>query len=268
ANANFNALNTEVKRNFRNGFLLDVLYTYSKSIDIVSAEGPGFNTNPTYPTDLRTERGPSDFDATHNFRTFGLWDLPIFKDRHDLTGNLLGGWEINGDFQFHSGFPWTPVASNNCFTLGAQFLCPVRPNSYTGGAGDNASTNAFLPLNQGNFPNGSTAYFGTTAPIPSPPGIGRNSFRGPRFSQFDFSFVKNFGLPSAKFIGDGAKIQLRMNIFNAFNKLNLAPFTFDSPSTVVTYFNNGTTPAANPNFGYATTGLAGRVVELEGRFVF
>ena len=48
-NANFNALNTEVKRNFRNGLLIDFLYTYSKSIDDVSAEGPGFNTNPTYP---------------------------------------------------------------------------------------------------------------------------------------------------------------------------------------------------------------------------
>jgi hypothetical protein len=65
-----------------------------------------------------------------------------------------------------------------------------------------------------------------------------------------------------------------MNIFNAFNKLNLAPFTFDSPSTVVTYYNNCVgsppvcTPVANPNFGYATTGLAGRVIELQGRFVF
>lgn len=268
ANANFNALNTEVKRNFRNGLLLDVLYTYSKSIDIVSEEGPGFNTNPTYPTDMHTERGPSDFDATHNFRAVGLWDLPIYRNRHDLAGNLLGGWEINGDFQFHSGFPWTPVASNNCFTLGVQFLCPVRPTAYTGAAGDNASTDAFLPLQKNNFPNGSTSYFTTTAPIPSFPGIGRNSFRGPRFSQFDFSFVKNFGLPSGKFIGENSKIQLRMNIFNAFNKLNLAPFTFDSPSTVITYFNNGTTPAANPNFGVATLGLAGRVIELEGRFVF
>jgi hypothetical protein len=268
ANANFNALNTEVKRNFRSGFLVDFLYTYSKSIDIVSAEGPGFNTNPTYPADLRTERGPSDYDATHNLRVYGLWDLPIFRGRRDLVGNLLGGWEINGDFQFHSGFPWTPVASNNCFTLGAQFLCPVRPTAYAGGAGNNSSTDTFLPPHPNNFPNESTSYFTTTAPIPSFPGIGRNSFRGPRFSQFDFSFVKNFGLPAAKFIGENSKIQLRMNIYNAFNKLNLAPFTFDSPSTVITYFNNSGVPHANPNFGYATNGLAGRTLELEGRFVF
>jgi hypothetical protein len=274
ANANFNALNTEVKHNFQHGLLLDMLYTSSKSIDIVSSEGPGFNTNPTYPADLRTELGPSDYDATHNLRIFGLWDLPILRNRHDLLGDTLGGWEINGDFQFHSGFPWTPVAQNNCFTLGAQFLCPVRPTGYSGGAGDHSNTDAFLPLHPSNFPAPSTTYFVTTAPIPSFPGIGRNSFRGPRFSQFDFTFVKNFGLPPAKFVGENAKIQLRMNIYNAFNKLNLTPFTFASPSTVITYGNNcvGTpsvcTPVANPNFGYATSGLAGRTLELEGRFVF
>jgi hypothetical protein len=269
ANANFNALNTEVKRNFRNGLLVDFLYTYSKSIDIVSAEGPGFVTNPTYPADLRTERGPSDYDATHNLRTFALWDLPIFRDRQDFIGKTLGGWEINGDFQFHSGFPWTPVASNNCFTLGAQFLCPVRPTAYLGNARDDASTSAFLPPNVGNFPAGGTNTFTTDAPVPSFPGIGRNSFRGPRFSQFDFTFVKNFGLPQMKVIGDTAKIQLRLNMFNAFNKLNLTPFAFGSSSTLITTNNNGMgVPQPNPQFGFATTGLAGRTLSLEGRFVF
>ena len=69
-----------------------------------------------------------------------------------------------------------------------------------------------------------------------------------------------------KFIGENSKIQLRMNVYNAFNKLNLAPFTFDSTSAVVSYYNNGTVPVANPQFGTASTGLAGRTVE--GRFVF
>jgi hypothetical protein len=268
ANANFNALNTEIKRNFRNGLLVDFLYTYSKSIDIVSAEGPGFVTNPTFPADLRTERGPSDYDATHNLRVFALWDLPIFRDRHDLLGNTLGGWEWNGDFQFHSGFPWTPVASNNCFTLGVQFLCPVRPTAYLGNALHNASTDAFVPPNVGNFPAGGTNTFTTDAPVPSFPGIGRNSFRGPRFSQFDFTFVKNFGLPQMKLIGDTGKIQLRLNMFNAFNKLNLTPFVFGSTSALITTSNNAGVPQPNPQFGFASSGLAGRTLSLEGRFVF
>ena len=66
-----------------------------------------------------------------------------------------------------------------------------------------------------------------------------------------------------------------MNVYNAFNKLNLAPFTFQSQSTTVAYGNTSCTgtppvcvPIANPNFGIATLGLSGRVVELEGRYVF
>ncbi len=273
-NANFNALNTEVKRNFRNGLLVDFLYTYSKSIDEVSAEGPGYGTNQTFPTVLATERGPSDYDATHNVRVVGLWDLPIFRGRNDWQGRILGGWEVNGDFQFHSGFPWTPLATNNCnLTLGAATICPLRPIGVFTSPGNKSDTNAFLPPVSGsNFPNGSTAYYDVTAS--GFPAFKRNNQRGPRFSQFDFSFVKNFGLPSMKFVGESSKIQLRMNIYNAFNKLNLAPFTFQSQSTTITYGNNcvGTppvcTPIANPNFGIATSGLAGRVIELEGRFVF
>jgi hypothetical protein len=77
-----------------------------------------------------------------------------------------------------------------------------------------------------------------------------------------------------KFFGEGAKIQLRMTAYNAINKLNLAPFTFGSTSTVVSYFNCGppqcatVTPVANPLFGTAINGLQGRVLELQGRISF
>lgn len=57
------------------------------------AEGPGYGTNQTYPTDLATERGPADFDARHNLRVVGLYDLPIFRRRTDWEGNILGGRE-------------------------------------------------------------------------------------------------------------------------------------------------------------------------------
>jgi hypothetical protein len=273
-NANFNALNTEVKHNFRNGVLVDFLYTYSKSIDEVSSEGPGYGTNQTYPTVLSTERGPSDYDATHNLRVVGLWDLPIFRNRDDWQGRILGGWEVNGDFQFHSGFPWTPVATNNCnITLGSATICPLRPVAVLHDPKNNSDTNSFLPPVSGsNFPNGSTYYYDVaTSGFPA---FKRNNERGPRFSQFDFSFVKNFGLPPMKFVGETSKIQLRMNIYNAFNKLNLAPFTFQGQSTTISYGNNCVgspalcTPIANPAFGVAQYGLAGRVIELEGRFVF
>lgn len=277
--ANFNALVTQLQHKFANQFQLSVTYTYSKSIDDLSDEGPGFTTNQTFPTNLRFERGPSDYDATHNFVTYGLWDLPILRGRNDWIGKIAGGWQASGDFQFHSGFPWTPVASNSCnLLLGGVTICPIRPIAFNGDAGKDHSTNAFLPSATGfspNFPNGAASYFtlvngpqppGTTLPAP---GVGRNSFRGPRFSAIDMSVMKEFGLPSMKFVGEAAKIQLRINAFNLFNKLNLAPFTFGSGSTTISYNNDSSgNPVSNPQFGAALLGLAGRVVELEGRFVF
>jgi len=278
--ANFNALNTQLEHRFRHGLTANVMYTYSKSIDEISAEGPGFTTNQTFPISNATEYGPSDYDATHNLRVFGVWELPIARDQKTILGKIVGGWELNGIYQFHSGFPWTPVASNLCPVLGATSLCPVRPISYNGGAGDNHDTNAFLPPTSSNFPaisvaNAVNPYFTlqTTGTTPDFPGIGRNGFRGPRFNDIDLGIAKQFGLPSMKFFGENAGIELRMNLYNAFNKLNLAPFTFGSTSTVIsssqtTTANGAIVPLANPLFGTATAGLAGRVVELQARFRF
>jgi hypothetical protein len=277
-NANFNALNTQLEHRWSHGFTVSALYTYSKSIDELSFEGPGFVTNQTFPTDLAKERGPSDYDMKHNFRVFALWDLPLFRNRHDFAGNVLGGWQLNGDFQFHTGFPWTPVANNTCPVIGTNGLCPIRPIGYAGGAGTSQSTSSFVSPATSNFPNGGTSYFTLATSLPNPdvipdPGIGRNTFRGPRFSQFDFSMMKDFGLPKMRVLGENGHIELRINLYNAFNKLNLQPFVFGSSSTVVSYGNttnamNQVVPVPNPQFGLATGGLAGRTVELLGRLRF
>jgi hypothetical protein len=72
------------------------------------------------------------------------------------------------------------------------------------------------------------------------------------------SIAKRFGLPKAWVIGEGAGIDLRANLFNVFNKLNLAPFGFHSDSTTI----------ERPLFGRATGALGGRVVEFQARFSF
>lgn len=277
-NSNFNALNTMLEHRFRHGFTANVLYTYSKSLDQISAEGPGFVTNQTYPINDATERGPSDYDATHNFRAFAVWNLPNFHRGNGFLAKVVGGWQLNGIYQFHSGFPWTPVASNLCPVLGATTLCPVRPVAYNGGAGDKRQTSAFLPPTSGNFPalagvsaaNPLNPYFTlqTTGTTPDFPGIGRNSFRGPRYQDIDLTVAKEFGFPTMKVFGAGTKLELRMTAYNAFNKLNLSPFTFGSTSTIISSNNNGGVPFANPLFGTATSGLAGRVLELQARFSF
>jgi hypothetical protein len=252
--ANYNSLNARLERRFSHGVQAAAKYRWSKSLDEVSFGQPDASVNETYPRDLHSEYGPSDFDATHFAVVSGIWDLPIFRGKRDGAAKFLGGWQLSGIFTYHSGFPWTPIDNNCLQTPGVQFICPIRPVGYSGGAGTDYSNDTFLKPN-GNFPGGGANFF-TLTPA-GPPGVGRNSFRGPRYRSIDMTFGKNTPLP---FLGEGGNLQLRMNVFNVFNNLNLSPFTFNTPSTVVQdqFFGTaGTTPA-----------LAGRVLEVQARVSF
>jgi hypothetical protein len=70
------------------------------------------------------------------------------------------------------------------------------------------------------------------------------------------SVAKRTGLPSFLHLDEAAFFEIRANFFNVFNNLNLVNFGFFS-STV-----------DNPDFGRAQGGLAGRVVEFQGRLSF
>ena len=286
-NANYNALNLRLRRQFMNGLLFDAQYRYAKSIDQLSNEGPGSSTNQTDPAHPRTEHGPSDFDVKHNVSFFALWDLPFFKDHSKFTGKILGGWQVNGLMSWHTGFPWTPVTGqiSSVPITSAATINPTRPSGVFNAPGRSTSNSSFITPNA-NFPGiihqgdpvpdpanpGETIgsqcdnadptmrpgypYFDLCTP--GPPGVGRNSFRGPSYFDVDMSVVKKFGLPNFHFWGEGANIELRGNFFNVFNKLNLQPFSFGTDNTRV----------ENSLFGRAPGALAGRTIEFQAKLNF
>jgi hypothetical protein len=259
--SSYNAMNVHISRRFAKGFQLDGVYTWSKSIDYLSAEGPGSATNQTDPAHLNTEKGPSDYDARHRFTLNGLWDLPIFPSHKGFLGSVFGGWQLGGILTTYSGFPWTPVTGtlqSVAPVTGASTIAPTRPIGYLGNAGQDTSNSAFL--NASNFGGTSQTsnvvgknYFNISSA--GPPGIGRNSFRGPRYFSVDASASKRFALP---FLNDRTAIDIRANAYNVFNNLDLTPFTFGADNTKV----------ENPNFGRPDGAYAGRVLELQARFTF
>ena len=222
-NSNYNAMNARLTRRFSRGFQFDAIYRWAKSIDTLSNEGPGAVTNQTFPQDLSQERGPSDFDVRHAFTLSSLWDLPFLRGRQDFVGKAFGGWQINGIVTAHTGFPWTPHTGQCVRSANSNnFVCPSRPTRYFGGALEDTDNEAFIRPN-GNFPGGGLNFFDPNNPNGLlPPGIGRNSFRGPRYFAVDMSLAKRTGLPS--FLGEGAFLEFKANFFNVFNNLNLAPF--------------------------------------------
>jgi hypothetical protein len=90
-------------------------------------------------------------------------------------------------------------------------------------------------------------------PINNPPGVGRNTFFGPKYFATDISIGKRFGLWS-----ETAGLDLKFNFFNVFNQLNFAPFGANSNPTHVDRI----------QFGLPTNGLSGRVGEFQARFSF
>jgi hypothetical protein len=249
-NSSYNALNLALHKRMSHGFQLDGVYTWSKSIDQLSTEGPGASSNQTNPAFPATERGPSDYDARHRLSLTGIWALPIFTTQNNWMRKAFGGWELSSILTFHTGFPWTPVTGriSSVQVQNANTISPTRPTKYLGGGGQDYSSDAFITGS--NFPLGGPAYFDITDR--GQPGIGRNSFRGPRYFGVDAALQKNIA------ITEKLKLQLRANAFNVFNKLNLVPFSFGTESTTI----------ENPNFGRSSGSLAGRVIEFQGRLSF
>ncbi|MDE3179686.1 MAG: TonB-dependent receptor [Acidobacteriota bacterium] len=269
ASASFNALLGEIRHHVSNSFDLDAQYMWSRSID----EGSNEYFIDAYPFNVTYARSPSDYNATHSFKMWGLWTPNFFASRGGPLAKALGGWEISGIFNAHSGFPWTPVYGNtgcNIIYQGSGY-CTLRPAAYLGGANTDHSNTAFM-RNTGDFPLGALAYFTVpsftmgpafpaTGPIPPPPGVSRNSFTGPRYADLDAMIGKTFGLPKMKFLGENVQFQLRADFYNLFNTLNLNP---GSISNTISF--DGKT--SNAHFGQAQSALGGRIIELQAHFDF
>lgn len=270
----YDGVNARLQRRFANGFQIDAIYRWSKSVDQMSYEGPGFVTNQTYPPDNRSENGPSDFDVKHYAVISGLWDVPFFRKGNSWAHKLLGGWQLNGIYTYHSGFPWTVKVGPGIRGPGGAFFGPIRPIGYSGlgqvsnnnsdflGAG--VFPGAFIGGNCGNALTGgcntgfATYTNGDPSYLANPPAIGRNTFRGPKYRAMDLSIIKRFRLGGLPGLDESAGLDLRANFFNVFNQLNLANFGFGDDNTF----------ADRPAFGKALNGLAGRTVELQARFNF
>ena len=257
-NSNFNALLAGATHRFSKGFLFNAEYRWAKSLDTCSND---HDCRQTYPFDLSTEYGPSDFDVRHTFKASGVWALPFFRGSRDVVRKLAGGWEVSGIVTASSGFPWTPVVGGAAcgVAVAGGGVCPLRPIAQIRPAATDDTSNSTF-LGAGQFPGGGLLYF-TPPPSgsftsPPRPGVGRNSFRGPGYFSVDMTAIKRFGLPS--FLGENAGIEIRANAYNLFNRLNLKPFIANDDNTQIQHV----------DFGRAIEALSGRVTEIQVRFSF
>jgi Carboxypeptidase regulatory-like domain len=213
--------------------VVSVNYTYSHAFDETSNGGllPFVdNTNvsplsPQIPGNYRNNYGPADYDVRNYFNANYVWELPIRK----LMGGhgwapLVDGWQISGAIFARGGLPYTAVdgafsgglAGNNYgATIYPQFLGGSVPSCGQSAAilGAGLSTTAAGCLSAAQFPvAGSETAFGSN-------GL-RNKFRGPGYTDLDFTVQKATTIPH----WERGRLGIAAQFFNVLNHPN-----FDQP---------------------------------------
>ena len=241
SHSTYHALQTSLTKNSaRFGLGLQASYTYSKSLDDTSAvlggllgtAGTILQTVPQDPWDPSAEKGPSTFDVTHVFTGSVIQLLPL--DRigflRPLGRTLTRGWQFLNITTITTGSPFTVFSGIQQTGVGnggsdrpdlvsmPHFSTSraVRDDYFGMGANNALFFNIPINVTGGTGPN--DGRFGT---------LGRNTFRGPDYHDYDVALIKDtaFGHRGNAELGT---IEFRAEFFNVFNLVN-----FGLPSNIV-----------------------------------
>jgi hypothetical protein len=216
SDSHYHGLQATVSHRFAKGLYFQGAYTFAKSIDDVSTASVAFITRVNNQDSGAASRGLSDFDHRQRFTGSLNYNLPFFVGRHDASGYVLGGWEVNSVIVAQSGSPITDFDSGgaSAFQLASAPVATAdfAPGFSCGNALNSGSLatkianwmnpNAYVPIAAvGLLPGGTTGYGNSP----------RNCVIGPRQSNVDFTLGKAFK------IGERQTLRFRTEFFNLFN---------------------------------------------------
>lgn len=209
-------------------------YTFSKSIDTTSVvlSGTGSTGATTSgasqdPFNLRAEKGPSAFDATHNFGLSAAQDLHMESASflRAIPREFTYGWELLSISSLSSGAPFTVYSGIQQTGVGANGvdrpdqiakpdLSTARKNrqDYFGMGEANASTYFNIPTHVAGGTGPNQGRFGT---------LGRDTFRGPAYYDYDFALIKDTPFGRRPSGAERLDLQFRGEFFNLFNIVNM-----------------------------------------------
>jgi Carboxypeptidase regulatory-like domain len=246
SHSSYNALQTSVSQNTsRIGLSFQASYTFSKSLDDTSGVFGGSSSgvialsSPQDPRNTRAEKGPSTFDVRHVFSLSLIQLLPF--DRvgflKPLGKYVTGGWQFLNITSLTSGPPFTVYSGIQQTGAGAGGA--DRPDLVS--TPDFSTSRATREDYFGRGPtktdpsNHNDSFFSIPIGVPGGTGpysgrfgtLGRDTFRGPGFHQYDISLIKNTPL-GHRGNGELGILQFRAEFFNVFNIVN-----FGLPSNIV-----------------------------------
>lgn len=198
-----------VRKRFNNGDVIDMNYTFSKSIDLRSnTERAGSSTgvlwNPWQPGLMK---GVSDYDNTHLFNMLAVYNLPVGRGKKFSTDiprwadAVIGGWQLSGVWRWSSGFPIS------VFETG---VWPTNWNNNNWARWTGAPVKTQHGENMFADPEKAMAAFDYELPG----GIGtRNGLRGDGIFNIDLNLSKRFTMP----FNEKHSLQFRWETFNLTN---------------------------------------------------
>lgn len=228
------AVYVDLRRRITNGIAFTANYTFGKSMDNASDASPDKNvlsagntagSNFSFGAPLSSDYSISTYDVKHVFSSTFIWDLPFgkkrqfFKDAWAPLDAVIGGWTMSGVFKMSSGYPYLPTISEGN-RLSTNLTHSIRPDIVSGvplvnprySSTCKASTICEPYINPAAFMRPAKGSLGNSART--------LDIRGPFLKFFDVSFQKNFNLPFGLSNDGKRKVQLRVDLINAFNLPN------------------------------------------------
>ena len=224
----YHGLQTSLQKRFNAGYMFNVNYTLSRSIDYFSDEGLfQIEHDQTRP---ELNKGLSDYHRKHRLILSWAWDLPFSGNR------FVEGWQIAGIGTLQSGRPFT--ITDGEFSAVLVSTTNPRPNLAPGATHEDQTTSGSVTSRLNNYLNrdafeSSGIAFGN---------LGRNTVIGPDQRRVDVSVSKMTRLTA------GRSVEFRIEAYNVTN----TP-TFRNPGRNI----------SAANFGQITRTRGGpRVIQL------
>ena len=205
-NSNYNSLQTTLKTAGWHQLSSQFSYTWAHGLDILTQYR---NANITNSLNPRADYGNMDYDTRHAFTAYLSYDLPNSSHFRQFTN----GFAVNSLISFHSGQPYTIYTGNDTSGTGEG---EDRVNLVPGSNPTLINSKSIVNATQVNwitsaaFTNPSTYSFGNYR---------RNQNTAPGYGDIDLSVFKT---NKFEIFGHNVSTQLRAEMFNIFNRANLA----------------------------------------------
>ncbi len=274
--SDYHAMQWTIRKNMK-GMVMDLNYTWSKSVDLASTtEGgsySGFVINTFNPSLMR---GVSNYDTTHQINASVIYLLPFGRGQRFLNSSnkavnaIVGGWEVTGLYRQTSGLPFSVSDGSRWATNWelSSFAVPIGPSNPIPAVGSVGNGTQAVASCSGN-----PAFNGSTIATNGGPNLwqnpaqaicgfreafagesgGRTQLRGAGLFNIDTGVNKTFLMPWS----EKESLQFRWETYNITNSVHFDPASAGTSLTSPTGFGKLSNTLGSP-----------RVIQFALRFKF